>query len=103
MMNRDDRIDDAVLAILSALHADANCERGHKQRSNYAEPGMSLAKLSKRVEQRMSTLRRHLSALEDAEIVRVALNEDGTGRAALTAFGMAIVDALDERQAAEMA
>jgi DNA-binding transcriptional ArsR family regulator len=98
MMNRDDQIDDAVLATLSALHADANDERGH-----YAEPGMSLAKLSKRVEQRMSTLRRNLSALEDAEIVSVVLNEDGTGRAVLTAFGMAIFDALDESQAAEMA
>ena len=98
MMNWNDQIDDAVLAILSALHADANDERTH-----CAEPGMSLAKLSKRVEQRMSTLRRNLSALEDAEIVSVALNEDGTGRAALTAFGMAIFDVLDENQAAEMA
>jgi len=98
MMNWDDRIDDALLAILSALHADVNDERGH-----YADPGMSLAKLSKRVEQRMSTLRRNLSALEDAEIVRVALNDDGTGRAALTAFGMAIFEAVDENQAAAMA
>jgi DNA-binding transcriptional ArsR family regulator len=95
MMNRDDQIDDAVLAILSALHAEAGDERARS-----TGPGMSLAKLSKRVEQRMSTLRRHLSALESAEIVSVALNEDGTGRAALTPFGMAIFDALDESQAA---
>ncbi len=98
MMNRDDQIDVAVLAILSALHADANDERGH-----HAEPGMSLAKLSKRVEQRMSTLRRNLSSLEDAEIVSVILNEDGTGRADLTALGVAIFAALDESQAAETA
>ncbi|SFC08395.1 helix-turn-helix domain-containing protein [Collimonas sp. OK412] len=97
MMNRDDQIDDAVLAILSALHAEAGDERAH---GIGAGPGMSLAKLSKRVAQRMSTLRRHLSALENAEIVSVALNEDGTGRAALTPFGMAIFDALDESQAA---
>ncbi|WP_211462599.1 helix-turn-helix domain-containing protein [Collimonas silvisoli] len=98
MMNRDDRIDDAVLAILSALHAETIGERTHN-----IEPGMSLAKLSKRVEQRMSTLRRHLSALESSELVSVILNEDGTGRAALTPFGMAIFDALDESRAAEIA
>lgn len=102
-MNRDDQIDDAVLAILSALHADANDERVHNQRNHCAEPGMSLAKLSKRVEQRMSTLRRNLSALEEAEIVSVALHEDGTGRASLTKLGMAIFDTLDERQTAETA
>ncbi|GAC1334818.1 MAG: hypothetical protein NVSMB28_32010 [Collimonas sp.] len=103
MTNRDDQIDDAVLAVWSALHADANRERGQNQRNHYAEPGMSLAKLSKRVAQRMSTLRRNLSALEDAEIVSVALSEDGTGRAALTALGKAIFDAMNENQAAEMA
>lgn len=98
MMDLDDQIDDAVLTIMSALHADTNDERSHN-----TEPGMSLAKLSKRVEQRMSTLRRHLSALENAEIVSVALNEDGTGRAALTAFGKAIFDAHDKSEAAEIA
>ncbi|MDB5767432.1 MAG: hypothetical protein JWQ61_2246 [Collimonas fungivorans] len=98
MMDWDEQLDDAVLAILSALHAEAGDERVHS-----AGPDMSLAKLSKRVEQRMSTLRRHLSALESAEIVNVTLNEDGTGRATLTPFGMAIFDALDESQAAAMA
>jgi len=95
MMDWDQQLDDAMLAILSALHAEA-CD-GH---ARSAVPGMSLARLSKRVEQRMSTLRRHLSALESAEIVEVTLNEDGTGRATLTPFGMAIFDALDESQAA---
>lgn len=98
MMDWDQQLDDAVLAILSALHAEAGDERARG-----AGPGMSLAKLSKRVEQRMSTLRRHLSALESAEIVDVTLNEDGTGRAALTPFGVAIFDALDESQAAATA
>ncbi|HWW07439.1 helix-turn-helix domain-containing protein [Collimonas sp.] len=98
MMNREQQIDDAVLTILSALHAETSGERSHNP-----QPGMSLAKLSKRVEQRMSTLRRHLSALENAGIVSVVLNEDGTGRASLTPFGMAIFDALDEGRSAEIA
>ena len=95
---REQQIDDAVLTILSALHAETSGERSHNP-----QPGMSLAKLSKRVEQRMSTLRRHLSALENAGIVSVVLNEDGTGRASLTPFGMAIFDALDEGRSAEIA
>ncbi|WP_211444402.1 helix-turn-helix domain-containing protein [Collimonas humicola] len=91
MLILENEIDDAVLLILSALHADASDQDSHR-----GEPGLSLARLSKRTELRMSTLRRHLSALEDAEIVSVAVNEDGTGRAALTPYGMAIFDALDE-------
>jgi DNA-binding transcriptional ArsR family regulator len=94
MMDWDQQLDDAVLAILSALHAEVGDEHARS-----TQPGMSLAKLSKRVEQRMSTLRRHLSALESAEIVSVVLNEDGTGRAALTPFGMAIFDVLNESHA----
>ncbi|AMP08374.1 helix-turn-helix domain protein [Collimonas arenae] len=84
-------IDDAVLTILAALHAEATGDRTGRN-----EPGLSLAKLSKRVELRMSTLRRQLSALEDAEIVSVIVNDDGTGRVTLTPLGMAIFDALDE-------
>jgi DNA-binding transcriptional ArsR family regulator len=91
-------IDDAVLLILSALHADTVVRE-----SNRGEPGLSLAKLSKRTELRMSTLRRHLTALEEAEIASVVINEDGTGRAALTPYGIAIFDALDESQSADMA
>ena len=44
MMDWDEQLDDAVLAILSALHAETGDERAHS-----AGPGMSLAKLSKRV------------------------------------------------------
>ena len=91
MLILDNEIDDAVLLILSALHADASNQENHR-----GESGLSLARLSKRTELRMSTLRRHLTALEDAEIVNVVVNEDGTGRAALTSYGMAIFDALDE-------
>ncbi|AMP03092.1 helix-turn-helix domain-containing protein [Collimonas pratensis] len=97
MLILDNEIDDAVLLILSALHADASDQESHR-----GEPGLSLARLSKRTELRMSTLRRHLTALEDAEIVSVVVNEDGTGRAILTPYGMAIFDALDESQTAGM-
>lgn len=96
-MNVDNEIDDAVLAILSALHAEAVAER-----SSRPGTGLSLAKLSKRTALRMSTLRRHLTALESAEIIHVVANEDGTGRATLTALGTAICDALDENRDADM-
>jgi len=49
---------------------------------------LSLARLSKRCALRMSTLRRFLAALEDAGIVSVAYQENGTGTAALTALGL---------------
>lgn len=98
MLILENDIDEAVLLILSALHADATDQESHR-----GEPGLSLARLSKRTELRMSTLRRHLTALEEAEIASVVSNEDGTGRAALTAYGMAIFDALDESQSADMA
>jgi DNA-binding transcriptional ArsR family regulator len=98
MLTLENDIDDVVLLILAALHADAS-----DQESRRGEPGLSLARLSKRTELRMSTLRRHLTALAEAEIASVAINEDGTGRAALTPYGMAIFDALDESQSADMA
>ncbi len=40
---------------------------------------LSLARLSKRAELPMSTLRRMLTQLEDAGLVAVAIDEDGTG------------------------
>jgi len=98
MLILENDIDEAVLLILSALHADAT-----DQESRRGDPGLSLARLSKRTALRMSTLRRHLTALEEAEIASVAINQDGTGRAALTPYGMAIFDALDESQSAGMA
>jgi DNA-binding IclR family transcriptional regulator len=53
---------------------------------------LSLARLSKRSDLRMSTLRRFLTALEEAGIVSVTLNDDGTGSAVLTAAGLALRD-----------
>lgn len=49
---------------------------------------LSLARLSKRTELRMSTLRRFLTALEEAGIAVVVVNDDGTGNAILTAAGL---------------
>jgi DNA-binding transcriptional ArsR family regulator len=62
-----------VLLILGELQAEF--ER--------SQAPLSLARLSKRTQLRMSTLRRFLSALEEAGVVRVELNEDGTGSAVL--------------------
>jgi len=44
---------------------------------------LSLARLSKRTDLRMSTLRRYLTLLEEAGVVTVTLNEDGTGHVLL--------------------
>ena len=49
---------------------------------------LSLARLSKRSDLRMSTLRRFLTALEEFHIVQVALKEDGTGNVILTERGL---------------
>ena len=59
-----------VLLIVETLQADAEEKEGG---------ALSLARLSKRTQLRMSTLRRFLSALEEAGVVGVELNEDGTG------------------------
>ena len=69
-MEAEDVLPPEVLAIIGELQAD-------HERSGGAP--LSLARLSKRTQLRMSTLRRFLSALEEAGVVRVELNEDGTG------------------------
>jgi len=56
--------------------------------------GLSLARLSKRCQLPMSTLRRLLSALEEAGILTFAVNETGRGDAALTEEGKGLADAL---------
>ena len=63
-----------VLLIVGALQADAQEKEGG---------ALSLARLSKRTQLRMSTLRRFLSALEEAGVVKVEMNEDGTGSVSL--------------------
>lgn len=56
--------------------------------------GLSLARISKRAGLPMSTLRRILTALEDAGIVSVTLSEDGRGSAALTEQGRGLAASL---------
>ncbi|MFJ3045787.1 helix-turn-helix domain-containing protein [Herbaspirillum chlorophenolicum] len=73
-MADEDALPPEVLAILGELQAD-------HERSGGAP--LSLARLSKRTQLRMSTLRRFLSALEEAGVLKVELNEDGTGSAQL--------------------
>lgn len=67
-----------LVRILDALYQE-------HQRS--AAP-LSLARLSKRTDLRMSTLRRFLTALEEAGVATVVVNDDGTGNAILTAAGL---------------
>lgn len=73
-----EQLPDELVRILDVLFAD--------YQQNQAP--LSLARLSKRSELRMSTLRRFLTALEEAGIVTVELREDGTGSACLTAAGL---------------
>jgi DNA-binding IclR family transcriptional regulator len=63
-----------LVLILDALQADA-------ERSGGAP--LSLARLSKRTQLRMSTLLRFLTALEEAGVIAVVSNDDGTGSAQL--------------------
>lgn len=74
-----DSIDPLTVAILRALHEDQEDERD-----------MSLARLAKRIGARQSTLRRQLTALEDAGVVRVLLDDDGSGQVNLTTEGSAL-------------
>jgi predicted transcriptional regulator len=54
----------------------------------------SLAKLSKRADLPMSTLRRYLTQLQSAGVVDVQTDEEGRGLAALTAEGLELCEAL---------
>ncbi|MEM5434589.1 helix-turn-helix domain-containing protein [Paraburkholderia diazotrophica] len=54
----------------------------------------SLAKLSKRADLPMSTLRRYLTQLQSAGVVNVRMDEEGHGSAALTAEGLELCEAL---------
>lgn len=78
--NEDD-LDPALVAILASLHEAANDPAGKP---------WSLPKLAKRAQLPMSTLRRVLTQLDAGGLTSTTLNEDGTGRAALTAEGRAL-------------
>lgn len=78
-------IDPLLTAILGELWNDA-------QASARSQGGLSLARLAKRVGVRQSTLRRHLTALEGAGIVKVEFAEGGGGTVALALGGQALCD-----------
>ncbi|WP_231755411.1 helix-turn-helix domain-containing protein [Bordetella sp. N] len=65
-----DNLDPALAALLQAFW-DTHQEAPGKR--------LSLARLSKRADLPMSTLRRMLTELEDAGLLTVATDEDGTG------------------------
>jgi DNA-binding transcriptional ArsR family regulator len=54
----------------------------------------SLAKISKRADLPMSTLRRYLTQLQSAGVVDVQIDEEGRGSAALTGEGRELCEAL---------
>ncbi|MBP0594405.1 helix-turn-helix domain-containing protein [Paraburkholderia sp. LEh10] len=54
----------------------------------------SLAKLSKRADLPMSTLRRYLTQLQSAGVLDVQMDDEGRGTAALTAEGRELCEAL---------
>jgi hypothetical protein len=56
--------------------------------------GLSLARISKRAGVQMSVLRRVLTQLADADLARVAMEEDGRGAARLTEEGGALCEQL---------
>ncbi|RKP45048.1 ArsR family transcriptional regulator [Pararobbsia silviterrae] len=80
-----DEIDPAIAAVLSVLWETANDPSGKLA---------SLARLGKRTQLAQSALRRYLTALSDAGLVSVALDEAGLGSAALTALGRTICEDL---------
>lgn len=81
-MDENNQLPPELLRILDSLY----------QAHQHSQAPLSLARLSKRCDLRMSTLRRFLTALEEAGIVAVVLNEDGTGTAVLTAAGLQLHD-----------
>ncbi|KVE32664.1 hypothetical protein [Burkholderia sp. TSV86] len=83
-----DTLDPAIVAVLLRLR-EAAVER----------PGgaWSLAKLSKRARLPMSVLRRALTQLDAAGLTQTLMRDDATGRAALTALGRELSDALAEQ------
>ncbi|KKB62763.1 hypothetical protein WM40_15915 [Robbsia andropogonis] len=80
MRAADDTSPEAQLARLLATLADPS-----------ADGGLSLARVSKRSGLPMSTLRRLLSALGDADLVVWSLQDNGRGTARLTQAGRSLI------------
>lgn len=83
--NGDDGLDPAIVAVLLQLREAADDARGAP---------WSLAKLGKRARVPMSVLRRTLTQLDASGLTETTMRDDGTGRAALTAQGRELCDAL---------
>jgi hypothetical protein len=106
-------LDPVLAAILRVLWEHAREHRAQtpesgaepdRRRAQTADPsadegkapdnGLSLARISKRAAVQMSVLRRVLTQLADADLARVAMEEDGRGAARLTEEGAAICEQL---------
>ena len=74
-----DGLDPALIALLIQLWRAADAT---------PDKPWSLAKLSQQADMQMSTLRRKLTVLKDADLVTVLDREDGSGTAALTPAGL---------------
>ncbi|HDR9204382.1 TPA: transcriptional regulator [Burkholderia vietnamiensis] len=74
----DSPLDPALVATLATLSEAAHAPSGAT---------WSLPKIAKRAQLPMSTLRRVLTQLDAAGLTATTLNDDGTGRAALTDEG----------------
>ncbi|WP_233235190.1 helix-turn-helix domain-containing protein [Bordetella sp. LUAb4] len=80
-----DNLDPALAALLQAFW-DTHQEAPGKR--------LSLARLSKRADLPMSTLRRTLTQLEDGGLVTVSIDEDGTGSAMPTPELLGLIEDL---------
>jgi DNA-binding IclR family transcriptional regulator len=78
-------LDPALAALLACLYEAA---------SDGADKPWSLAKLSKRAQAPMSSLRRMLTQLDAAGLTVTTVRDDGTGSAALTEEGRSLCAAL---------
>lgn len=81
----NDNLDPALAALLQAFW-DTHQEAPGKR--------LSLARLSKRADLPMSTLRRTLTQLEDGGLVTVSIDEDGTGSALATPELLGLIEDL---------
>ncbi|MBN3754494.1 helix-turn-helix domain-containing protein [Paraburkholderia sp. Tr-20389] len=81
----DNELDPTVEQLLQLLWEAA---------SESPEKPWSLAKISKRTDLPMSTLRRYLTQLQSAGVIAVQMDEEGRGTATLTDEGRELCEAL---------
>jgi predicted ArsR family transcriptional regulator len=85
----DSKLDPVVEQLLMLLW-----EAARESSEDRASKPWSLAKISKRADLPMSTLRRHLTQLQSAGVVQVQFDDEGRGTALLTGEGRELCDAL---------